>query len=230
MLKLIASGTTFVIEEQVMTQTRKLLRNALDSITNEKEFSGQSKKILSVIFLLVSFLLSFQSIAGTRLFFFPKDISISPDLLSATIALALIIPLYGRGILKWSPSIHGLIMFVLLLAVFSSISKLAYAGGDDVSLYLIAIAVALSWLGVRAISGMVWVLVFLASVYSATTISAGMGITGFVFILTSFLGLLMHTNLSPAGIVSEMAAEYSGFTKTVSEDIVKTREKFNDET
>lgn len=101
-----------------MTQTRKLVRNALDAITNEKEFSGQSKKILSVIFLLVSFLLSFQSIAGTRLFFFPKDISISPDLLSATIALALIIPLYGRGILKWSPSIHGLIMFVLLLAVF----------------------------------------------------------------------------------------------------------------
>ncbi|MDA7448739.1 hypothetical protein N8785_01405 [Planktomarina temperata] len=150
--------------------------------------------------------------------------------MSATIALALIIPLYGRGILKWSPSIHGLIMFVLLLAVFSSISKLAYAGGDDVSLYLIAIAVALSWLGVRAVAGIVWVLVFLASVYSATTISAGMGITGFVFILTSFLGLLMHTNLSPAGIVSEMAAEYSGFTKIVSEDIVKTREKFNDET
>jgi len=214
-----------------MKQTKTLLRNALDAVTNEKEFSGQSKKILSIVFLLVSCLLSFQSITGTRLFFFPKDISIAPDLLSATIALALIIPLYGRGILKWSPSIHGLIMFVLLLAVFSSISKLAYAGGDDVSLYLIAIAVALSWLGVRAIAGMVWVLVFLASVYSATMISKDMGITGFIFILTSFLGLLMHTSLSPAGIVTEMSAEYSGFTmkvqKTVNEDIKRTRKKFS---
>lgn len=214
-----------------MKQTKTLLRNALDAVTNEKEFSGQSKKILSIVFLLVSCLLSFQSIAGTRFFFFPKDISIAPDLLSATIALALIIPLYGRGILKWSPSIHGLIMFVLLLAVFSSISKLAYAGGDDVSLYLIAIAVALSWLDVRAIAGMVWVLVFLASVYSATMISVGMGITGFIFILTSFLGLLMHTSLSPAGIVTEMSAEYSGFTmkvqKTVNEDIKRTKKKFS---
>ena len=121
-------------------------------------------------------------------------------------------------------------MFVLLLAVFSSISKLAYVGGDNVALYLIAIAVALSWLGVRAIAGMVWVLVFLAGVYSATIISTGMGITGFVFITTSFLGLIMHTNLSPAGIVSEMTDEYSGFTKkvqkTVIEDIGQTREKF----
>ena len=123
------------------------------------------------------------------------------------------------------------VMFVLLLAVFASTSKLAYAGGGDISLYLIAIAVSLSWLGVRAIAGMVWVLVFLAAVYSATTISAGMGITGFIFITTSFLGLIMHTNLSPAGIVSEMTDEYSGFAikvkKTVSEDIEQTREKIS---
>ena len=213
-----------------MKKTNAMIKKALYTVTNEKEFSALWKKILSIVFLLVSCMLSFQSIAGTRLFFFPKDISISPDLLSATIALALVVPLYGRGILKWSPSIHGVVMFVLLLAVFSSISKLAYAGGGDVSLYLIAIAVALSWLGVRAIAGMVWVLVFLAGVYSATIISTGMGITGFVFITTSFLSLIMHTNLSPAGIVSEMTDEYSGFTKkvqkTVIEDIGQTREKF----
>jgi hypothetical protein len=214
-----------------MKQTNSLLQKALDSITSEEEFSGQSKKILSVVFLLISCLLSFQSIVGTRLFFFPKDISIAPDLLSATIALALVVPLYGRGILKWSSSIYGLMMFVLLLAVFSSISKLAYAGGGEVSLYLIAIAVVLSWLGVRAIAGIVWVLVFIAGVYSATKISTEMGITGFIFITTSFLGLLMHTNLSPTGIVNGMTDEYSGFAKTVqktvSEDIRKTREKFS---
>lgn len=214
-----------------MKQTNSLLQKALDNITSEEEFSGQSKKILSVVFLLISFLLSFQSIVGTRLFFFPKDISIAPDLLSATIALALVIPLYGRGILKWSSSIYGLIMFVLLLAVFSSISKLAYAGGGEVSLYLIAIAVVLSWLGVRAIAGIVWILVFIAGVYSATKISTEMGITGFIFITTSFLGLLMHTNLSPNGIVNGMTDEYSGFAKTVqktvSEDIRKTKEKFS---
>ena len=63
-----------------MKQTKAVIQKALDTITNEKEFSAQSKKILSVAFLLVSCILSFQSIVGTRLFFFPKDISISPDL------------------------------------------------------------------------------------------------------------------------------------------------------
>ena len=115
-----------------MTKSHSRMQRLLNTITNEQEFSSQSKKILSVFFLFISSLLSFQSITGKILFFFDKEISIAPDLLSAAIALALIVPLYGRGILKWSPSIHGIIMFVLLLAVFSSIAKLAYAGGGDI--------------------------------------------------------------------------------------------------
>ena len=58
-----------------------------------------------------------------------------------------------------------------------------------------------------------------------------MGTTGFVFITTAFLGLLMHTNLSPAGILTAMSDEYSGFTKdvtrVVAEDIRHTKDKFN---
>lgn len=200
-----------------MKRTRTAFLKTLNILTDEKEFSSEAKKGLSALFLFISSLLSFQSLVGTKFLFFPKEIYISPDLLSATLALALILPLYGRGILKWSSSIYGILMFTLLLAVFSSITKLAYAGGGDLPIYLIAIAVALSWLGVRAIAGVIWIFVFIAAVYSATKISAGMGITGFIFIATAFLGLLLHTNLSPAGIIREMADEYSGFARKAQE-------------
>lgn len=216
-----------------MKKTRTAFLNAIDILTDEQEFSLRAKKILSALLLAISSLLSFQSIAGTRFLFFPKEIYISPDLLSSTLALALIIPLYGRGILRWSPSVYGIIMFILLLAVFSSITKLAYAGGGDIPIYLIAIAISLSWLGVRAIAGMIWILVFVAAVYSATKISAGMGTTGFIFVATSFLGLLLHTNLSPYGIVSEMANEYGGFTRkaqeVVREDINRAKSNIGGE-
>jgi len=204
-----------------MRRTRIAFLKTLETLTNEKEFSSEVKKGLSALFLFISSVLSFQSIAGTKLLIFPKEIYISPDLLSATLALALILPLYGRGVLKWSPSIYGILMFTLLLAVFSSITKLAYAGGGDLPIYLITIAVALSWLGVRAIAGVIWVVVFISAVYSATKISAGMGITGFIFIVTSFLGLLLHTRLSPSGIISEITEEYSGFAKNTQEVIRK---------
>lgn len=199
-----------------MQNTPRYFAKTITSITCEKEFSHEVKKFLSLLLLLFSSLLSFQSIVGTQFLFFPKEIYISPDLLSSALALALILPLYGRGILKWSPSVYGIIIFALLLAVFASISKLAYSGGGDMQVYLIYIAIILSWLGVRAVAGIIWVLVFAAAVYSATKISTSMGFSGFLFIATSFLGLLLHTNLSPSSLITEMASEYSGFAKKAS--------------
>ena len=36
-----------------------------------------------------------------------------------------------------------------------------------------------------------------------------MGVSGFLFIASAFLGLLMHSNLGPARVIEEIMAEYS---------------------
>ncbi len=58
-------------------------------------------------------------------------------------------------------------------------------------------------------AGIGWVLAFAAAVLSALFTSAAMGVSGFLFIASAFLGLLMHSNLGPARVVEEIMAEYS---------------------
>ncbi|WP_449044153.1 hypothetical protein [Paracoccus versutus] len=53
------------------------------------------------------------------LHFFSKNYSIKPTLISGAAALAMLTPLYVRGILRWRKSIYGLIVFVLLWTVYS---------------------------------------------------------------------------------------------------------------
>jgi hypothetical protein len=201
----------------------------IDSITDETELSSKSKQIISLTCLVLAMLLSLQSITATRFFVFKSDISIRPDLISSMIALALITPLYARNILKWSASRYGILSFVLFLSVFSSISKLAYAGAGSIPLYLISAAVALSWLGIRAIAGAVWILVFAAAVFSATSISKAMGFSGFLFIGSSFIGLLLHSDLNPSKIFHEMSMEYSGAARkastAIAEDVYELKDK-----
>lgn len=200
----------------------------LDYITDEAELSSRAKRILSISCLVLAMLLSLQSLTGVRFFIFRYDISISPDLISSMIALALIIPLYARNILKWSASKYGILSFILFLSVFSSISKLAYAGVSDIPLYLIATAIALSWLGIRAIAGAVWILVFAAAVFSATSVSKAMGLSGFVFICSSFIGLLLHSDLKPSKVFQEMSREYSGLAGKMSSSVEKDLNALND--
>jgi hypothetical protein len=177
--------------------------------TDEEEFSYSTRKVLSILLLGFAVVLSLMSYSGKRFIFFNASYSISPDLISGVLALFLVIPLYARGILRWSSSVYGTLMFVMFLSVYASLAKLALLGKGDIQIYLITAAIVLSWLGMRTVAGIGWVLAFVAAVLSALTTSAAMGINGFLFITSAFLGLLMHSNLSPASAIEEIKDEYA---------------------
>ncbi len=185
------------------------LKKIVSVATNEQEFSHSTKKILSILLLSLSAFLSLLSYSGRHLIFFTADYSISPDFISGVIALSLIVPLYARGILRWSSSIYGSLMFFLFLMVYGALAKLALLGGNEIAVYLVAGSVALSWLGMRAVAGFGWALAFAAAVLSAISTSGAMGLNGFLFIASAFLGLIMHSNLSPSRLVEEITVEYS---------------------
>lgn len=196
-----------------------LSKSILNDLTSEAEFSGGAKKVLSLCFLAFAAALSFLSYTGTTLYFWPRTVSIQPELMSGAFAPALITPLYARGILRWSASIYGIVSFVLFLSIFSSIINLALEGAGKLPLYLISAAIGLSWLGMRPIASVVWVLVFVAAVHSAITISNAMGFTGFIFIASAFLGLVLHSNTSPAGVFNQVLGEYSKRELPVSQTV-----------
>ncbi len=185
------------------------LKKIISVATDEREFSHSTKKILSILLLSFAAFLSLLSYSGRHLIFFTSDYSISPDFISGVIALSLIVPLYARGILRWSSSIYGSLMFFLFLMVYAALAKLALLGGNEIAIYLVTGSVALSWLGMRAVAGFGWALAFAAAVLSALSTSGAMGLNGFLFIASTFLGLVLHSNLSPSRLVEEIVVEYS---------------------
>lgn len=193
-------------------------RKLVSAATDERAFTYATQKVLSLVFLSIAVGLSLLSYTGKRFIFFTAEYSIAPDLISGVVALCLIVPLYARGILRWSSSIYGTLILVLFLAVYASLAKLALLGNGDIQVYLVIAAIVLSWLGMRAVAGIGWVLAFAAAVLSALSTSAAMGVSGFVFIASAFLGLLMHANLGPARLVEEILAEYTRPSTPVAAD------------
>jgi hypothetical protein len=116
------------------------------AVTSEEEFSTTTTKLLSLFFLTVAFILSLMSYdGGAFLYFIPKSsIIIRPDFISSGISLTLLTPLYARGILRWSKSAYGMVMFILFWSVFASIFQLGLVGSvGNVSKYLISAPVTI---------------------------------------------------------------------------------------
>jgi hypothetical protein len=207
------------------------IKSIIGAATDEREFSHTTVKALSILFLSVSAVLSLLSYTGKRFYVFDHDYSITPDFISGVVALCLIIPLYARGILRWSSSVYGVLMFFLFLMVYAALAKLALLGAGKIGIYLVTASILLSWLGMRAVAGFGWILAFAAAVISALATSEAMGLNGFLFIASAFLGLIMHSNLSPSRLVDEILNEYSrvgkGPASSVKADILRARKRLD---
>ncbi len=69
---------------------------------------------------------------------------------------------------------------------------------------LLTAAVLLSWLGIREIAGGCWILTFGAAIYSAIINNLVMG----VYVLSGFLGILLHSGLNPGELIQGLKNEY----------------------
>lgn len=175
-------------------------------LLDEQEFSHSTRKLLSLVCLVIAATIGFMTFTCTKWLFFTGKCSLAPGLISAPIAIAFVMPLYLRGILRWSSSVFGLLSFGLFTSVFSSLISLAVGG--TVSNYLLAAAIVLSWGGMRGIAGLSWALVLGSVVIRATDIGTAMGAYGFVMVLSAFVGLLLHAQLSPTQLVAEIIREF----------------------
>ena len=128
------------------------------AITDDNEISKEWQRFASLAFLLFAFVLALFSYekVGWRALIPGSEVDFTPGFESGTLALALIAPLYLRGLLKWNKSPFTTFSFVLILGVFASFVEMAILGGKStfgsVNLYILMIALALSWAGIRGLS------------------------------------------------------------------------------
>ena len=204
-----------------------MLEKIQNVLANENEMSSRTLRLLSLIFLLIAGGMSFFEYTKHG-FLFSKSFTFAPGFISTLIAIVMIAPLYLRTVLKWNNSIFSLISLILILMVFASFIELALGGNKNSSLIygLIGVSIVLSWLGLRSAAGSSWILVLIAAIYSAVTNNLAMGFYGFIYVASGFIGLVLHSGLTPAELFYEIKSEYSHSSQTLArkakEDISST--------
>lgn len=157
------------------------------AIASENEMNSETLRLLSLFCLFLSGMMSFFNYTQIG-WLWNTTVSFSPNFISTIMAIFLIAPLYMREILKWNKSIYSSIAFILILLVFASFVQLALGGnGKNIIItLLLSAAVVLSWLGIKPIAGVAWMLVFTAGIYSAIANSLAMGFFGFIYVASGF--------------------------------------------
>ena len=207
-----------------------MLEGLKKALASDNELDNETLRLLSLLFLLASGVMSFFNYTHTGVFagiFFDSSLTFQPNLISTILAICLISPLYLRGILKWSKSIYSLLSLVLILLVFASFTELALGGNGKSSIVisLLVAAVILSWLGVKAVAGASWGLALAAAIYSAIESNLAMGFAGFIYIGSGFIGLVLHSGVNPGELFEGIRSEYSGSAASVISDISDTVKK-----
>lgn len=187
------------------------LQKITKTVTSEAELTRSSTKVLSLFFISIAFVITLMPYPGGSFLVFISlpPVYIRPDLISASFGLALLTPIYARGILNWKRSIYGILMFILFWSVFSSLVQVGLNGSvSSLPKYLIGAAILISWFGIRGLASTGWILALGAAIINLINTNDALGLWGFVFICCSFLGLLLHTNLSPATLINALLDEY----------------------
>lgn len=178
-------------------------------LTDNAEMSERNQRLASIIFLAIAGAMSFREYVQVR-WLWDYHLTIRPGLISTVVAVLMVAPLYLRGILKWNRSIYTLISLVLILMVFASFLELALGGNGrgQVITAIIVMALVLSWLGIKEVAGVCWILAFAAGMFAAISNNLAMGFSGFIYITCGFLGLAFHSKLNPGQLVSGIRSEY----------------------
>ena len=191
-----------------------MLEKIRAAITDDNEISKEWQRLASLALLLFAFVLALLPYERSRAWdVFRTDVSITPSFISSFIALALIAPLYLRGLLKWNRSPFTTISFVLILGVFASFVELSVLGGKNfvgtLNFYMVMTALVLSWVGLRGIAGVAWIIVLLAGIYNIQVTSTALGFAGYLYICSAFLGLCFHAGVNPGELAASLKDEYS---------------------
>lgn len=178
-------------------------------LVNETELSPENQRLLSLIFLAIAGVMSFQEYVHVR-WLWDYRLTFKPGLISTSLAIAMLAPLYLRGILRWNRSIYTTVFFILVLLVFASFVELALGGNQrgQFTTAAIGVAVVLSWLGIKQVAGCCWILALATGLYSAISNNQAMGFYGYIYMLCAFLGLAFHAKLNPGQLVAGIRDAY----------------------
>jgi hypothetical protein len=188
-----------------------MARGILKIVDDDSQLGQRTSRRLSLLCLAVAAGMSLLTYTHEGRFW-DSEVTFRPGLLSGIAALALVAPLYARRILTWNRSAYSIVSFLLVLAFFASLVQMAL-GGNSKSAFimpLLAVAVAMSWLGLREVAGASWLVVLIAGAWAAVITDLALGYAGFVYLACGVVGLSLHAGLNPGQLILGALQEYKG--------------------
>jgi hypothetical protein len=182
-----------------------------------------NRKSLSVVFMAVPVLISFQTFVKKGFFFF-NEFSISPSFISTLAAIMLYLSVVVRYRLKLFSDAYETVIICLnilfcasFLEIFFSKEtwKIPFINISSQSFLLAAII--LSWAGMRAIAGFVWIFLFILAVTRIADLNVAMGYFGVVYILSAFVSIGLQ--LKDSVRLISFKNDFLGVAHHIGEDI-----------
>ena len=210
---------------------RKQFRNEYNSeVFVVEQVNGKTKNLI-VSFILLAFPVFLSLITWRNGI---TAVKISPDFLSTIYAVFI----YGAYFFRFKSN-HSYesgikigfgmmdgISAVLLIALFSSFVQifLAEITVPFISVkvntqYLLIVSIILMYGGMKRISALSFVIIMLVAMIKIATLNTAMGLWGFVYVITSFLGLLIFMMAEPSFI--EFTKNFGRGTTYILKESVK---------
>lgn len=123
-------------------------------------------------------------------------LTLTPNLLSTLVAIALYSGVVIRNKFEIFEEPIKVILCVVNVLFLASLSRVFVSSKQwtipffNISNYAILIvAIALSWLGMKAVSGYAWILLLVTSIGQMTKVNDAMGFNGTIYILSAFISM-----------------------------------------
>ena len=189
----------------------------LQVLIGDAELDPMIQRTLSVILLVSAILVAWIPHEGSCPFLIVwsrtvKTEGFAPDLIATIFSIMLVLPLYLRGILKWRPtSVYRILSALIITTLIATSIKIILGDGfsQNLLLYCLIAALALSWLGLRPIAAAAWIAVFVLGASGLIHRNCAMGTYGYVFVISGFLGMLLHFEVGPGDILTAFSDEFS---------------------
>ena len=173
----------------------------------EKPYTRKKRSIIAIVAMIIPILLSLISWKNGH-----NTISISPNLISCIFGVLIYSAFVIRfkGIQRTVRSTYDIlfaIISVILISTFISIilvnKQISLLGGlfkiPVDSMTILVVAVILSWVGLKLVSLVCLGAILLPALNNIIGLNAAMGtLWGSIYIISSFLGVLMYASVEPA--------------------------------
>ena len=195
-----------------------MLTRFSEILVGDKELTKDKQRLLSLALLLAAIVFAWIPHERTWLLFriwkrtFLED-GFFPDFITAIMGVMIVLPLYLRNILKWEhTSVYSILSAAINVTLVATLCKIVVGNGFSESLlsYLLLSAIFLSWLGMRPVAGMAWVAVLIIGIFGLIARNYAMGMHGYLFVLCSFIGLLLQSEMKPGDVMLELSNEFRG--------------------